>query len=215
MCWTKAELADLRFLVDMKQHPGRRMTEAEFVKWCTRKTRAEWVDGRVVVLRPDTVDEDRMTICGMLMRFIADECDVGTVLRNFHVRFNALRTRRAPDFLFVARRRTKILKSDVCDGAPDLILEIVSQESAVRDIREKFFEYQKAGVQEYWLAIPALRSFIAYALGDDKKYRELKAIRGKLRSKVLKGFYLNCDWIERDKKFPSLPDILREMKLVK
>lgn len=34
---------------DQKPHPGRRMTEEEFVAWCGPKTRAEWVDGEVTL----------------------------------------------------------------------------------------------------------------------------------------------------------------------
>ncbi|HEV2292563.1 MAG TPA: hypothetical protein VGR35_01830 [Tepidisphaeraceae bacterium] len=37
---------------DGKPHPGRRMTEEEFVEWCDDKTHAEWVDGEVIVMSP-------------------------------------------------------------------------------------------------------------------------------------------------------------------
>ena len=39
----------------------------------------------------------------------------------------------------------------VIEGAPDLIMEIVSPRSADRDRREKFTDYEAAGVREYWI----------------------------------------------------------------
>lgn len=39
-----------------------------------------------------------------------------------------------------------------CLGAPDLIIEIVSEGSLRRDVHDKFELYQESGVQEYWIA---------------------------------------------------------------
>ena len=33
-------------------HPGHRMSEDQFVVWCDEDTRAEWVDGEVIVMSP-------------------------------------------------------------------------------------------------------------------------------------------------------------------
>ena len=41
-----------------------------------------------------------------------------------------------------------------CKGAPDLIVEITSPGTALKDRREKYFLYQNACVQEYWLVYP-------------------------------------------------------------
>lgn len=38
--------------------PMRRMTEREFDAWIEEKTRAEWVDGEVVMMAPAAVDHD-------------------------------------------------------------------------------------------------------------------------------------------------------------
>lgn len=149
------------------------------------------------------------------MSLVADERKLGTVLGGrYQVRFKSLRTRRMPDFIFVSNRHCRILKNGVCDGPPDLILEIASKESLVRDIREKFCEYEKMRVQEYWIAIPEFNSIVAYALGADKKYKEIVERDGKLCSKVFKGFYFRPKWVETS-EFPRIMPLLREMKLVK
>jgi Uma2 family endonuclease len=42
-------------------HPGRRMTEEEFVTWCGADVKAEWVDGEVVVMSPASLPHVRLT----------------------------------------------------------------------------------------------------------------------------------------------------------
>ena len=41
-----------------------------------------------------------------------------------------------------------------CNGAPDMIIEILSPLSARRDMLVKFNNYMKAGVREYWIVDP-------------------------------------------------------------
>ena len=51
------------------------------------------------------------------------------------------------------------------DGPADLVVEIVSPESAGRDRGEKYYEYEAAGIPEYWLLTrrPLGRSFTSLA----------------------------------------------------
>ena len=202
------------WLGDGKPHPGRRMTESEFVEWCDDVTRAEWVDGEVIVM--DSSNEDHDEIHGSVesgMRCLAQDRGLGIVRGdNFQVRLNS-RKRRMPDILFVAKNRVHILKRTVCDGVPDLILEIVSPDSIDRDVREKYMEYEKAGVREYWIVNPIEKSIKAFEL-IGKKFHQIAEADGKISSKVLKGFFLRQAWILRD-KFPTVLALLKEMKLVK
>ncbi len=39
-------------------------------------------------------------------------------------------------------------------GPADICIEVVSPESVARDYGEKFAEYEKAGVREYWIIDP-------------------------------------------------------------
>lgn len=41
-----------------------------------------------------------------------------------------------------------------CVGAPDLIVEIVSNSTKKRDLNEKFKLYEENGVKEYWIVLP-------------------------------------------------------------
>jgi Uma2 family endonuclease len=51
-----------------------------------------------------------------------------------------------------------------CNGAPDLIIEIVSPSTARHDRILKFNTYREAGVREYWIADPDENVVFAYLL---------------------------------------------------
>lgn len=51
-----------------------------------------------------------------------------------------------------------------CIGAPDLIIEILSESTAKKDYNEKFNLYEENGVQEYWITNPATFTIEIYAL---------------------------------------------------
>jgi Uma2 family endonuclease len=51
-----------------------------------------------------------------------------------------------------------------CNGAPDLIVEIISPNNSKHDIHTKFNLYLEAGVKEYWLIEPNDRMILIYTL---------------------------------------------------
>jgi Uma2 family endonuclease len=59
-----------------------------------------------------------------------------------------------PDLLFVSNKRLHILEERRINGAPDLVVEILSPGTAERDRGFKFRRYEKEGVNEYWIVDP-------------------------------------------------------------
>ena len=59
-----------------------------------------------------------------------------------------------PDILFVSNQRAGIVTEDNVQGAPDLVIEILSPSTAERDRTFKRSLYARHGVQEYWLVDP-------------------------------------------------------------
>ena len=57
-----------------------------------------------------------------------------------------------------------------CFGAPDLIVEILSPFTGKRNIKDKFFLYEKHGVKEYWIIHPYEKTLQVYKLGSDSEY---------------------------------------------
>jgi Uma2 family endonuclease len=194
--------------------PKRYMTEEEFVAWVDSDTRAEWVDGKVVVMSPSSVEQDDLNGWLLnLLRPLVEQRDLGRVLGpNVTARFASQRRRRIPDILFVSRARLNLVQKNHIEGAPDLIIEIVAPDSQTRDRREKYAEYEKAGVREYWILDPLSEQLEAYALKRGK-YVEIELAEEILRSSVIPGFYLRSAWLWR-KPLPKVITIQRELGLL-
>lgn len=55
-----------------------------------------------------------------------------------------------------------------CNGAPDLVVEILSASNSKHDVHTKFDLYQEAGVKEYWLIEPIDKMLLVYTLVNNK-----------------------------------------------
>ena len=189
----------------------RPMTEEEFEIWCDEDVRAEYVDGEVIVHTPaSTRHNDMMWFLGTLLNMFVTHHDLGRLLGpELQVRLRP-GLRRVPDLLFVAKARTDVIHENHIEGAPDLVIEIVSPDSVVRDWREKYFEYEAAGVQEYWVIDPQTRRMDTYRLTDEGRYTMVPFEEGVYRSQAIPGFWLRPDWLWQD-PLPNVLDIAREL----
>ena len=55
-----------------------------------------------------------------------------------------------------------------CNGAPDLIVEILSPGNSKKEMGIKFDLYEENGVKEYWIVEPAEKSIFIYILQNEK-----------------------------------------------
>jgi Uma2 family endonuclease len=53
-----------------------------------------------------------------------------------------------------------------CNGAPDLVIEIISPSTVRQDRIVKFNKYREAGVREYWIVDPEEKVVMVYVLKD-------------------------------------------------
>ncbi len=105
------------------------------------------------------------------------------------------------------------LKETHLDGPADLVVEIVSEESAERDRGTKFYEYARGGVPEYWLIDPQAQWGEFYRL-EGKYYRLVFGGReGRYESLMLPGFWLRVEWLWRE-PLPRTLDVLRELGVI-
>lgn len=197
--------------LDQRPHPGRRLTEAEYVDWSGREW-SEWVDGEVVVMSPVNVRHAILfSFLLPLMVSFAEQRDLGRVLSEpFQMRLGKQRRRRSPDVMFIATACLDSLQPNHLEGPADLVVEIVSPERLARDWREKYLEYEAAGIREYWVIDPMAQRVETYVLSTDNRYRRLDEVDGKISSTVLPGFYLRPSWLWQE-KLPRVVDALREM----
>ena len=73
-----------------------------------------------------------------------------------------------PDLLIVCDR-TKITEANI-QGAPDLVIEVLSPSTALKDRREKKALYEKYGVKEYVLVYPLDQYVEHYILQQDGSF---------------------------------------------
>jgi Uma2 family endonuclease len=190
------------------------MTESQFVAWCDADTRAEWVNGEVILMSPVNWEHgDLVQFLTAVLRTFVEEGDLGrTQGLEYQVRFAEIPSRRVPDLLFVSKDRMDLAGPDHFEGAPDLVVEIVSPDSTARDWREKYHEYESVGVREYWVVDPQHRRVEAYELAAGKRYRLIPEKEGVIRSRVLRGFFLKPAWLWPPR--PKVRAVLKELGVV-
>lgn len=72
-----------------------------------------------------------------------------------------------PDILFIRTERQPASGTQIFEGAPDLIVEVLSPGSLRLDQYVKFGAYEQAGVREYWIADPKIRVITIYYLPEN------------------------------------------------
>jgi Uma2 family endonuclease len=186
-----------------------RMSYEEFLAWADEDTHAEWVDGEVIVFIPKPRHQDVVTFLVTLLRLFVQFYRLGQVLTApVEMKVTPTSNAREPDILFIAQENLARITEDRVEGPADLIVEVISTTSVARDRSDKFYEYQDAGVREYWLFDPRPGKERAdfWVLGADGKYQPvLLDADGVYRSTVIPGFWLRSDWLwQADKPDPLL-----------
>ena len=93
-----------------------------------------------------------------------------------------------PDIIFIAKARQAIITPDGVEGAPDLIVEILSPGTYRHDRDRKMKVYRQTGVQEYWIVDPKGRSVEVYNLEEgDYEMIDFATEKGAVQSKLLEG----------------------------
>lgn|SRR5574341_2006542 len=98
-----------------------------------------------------------------------------------------------PDLLFVSAARAAIVTEDNVQGAPDIIIEILSESTRRKDEVTKRKLYERFGVSEYWIVDPELESVKIFKLAQEKYGRALELsneANDVLTTDLLPGFCL-------------------------
>lgn len=207
------------------------MSYDEYLAWADEDVHAEWVAGEVIVhVPPKEAHQEVLTFLATILRLFTTFFRLGRVLvAPFEMKLGSEGPARQPDLLFVASEHLDRLGPDRLNGPADLVVEVVSDESVARDRGEKFYEYQDAGVREYWIVDPRPGRERAdfWILGEDGRYQPVPVGPGGVyRSQVVRGFWLRTGWLKPDAtpdpllafaEVTGLPapvvDLLRELQM--
>ena len=134
--------------------------------------RYELLDGELVMVPAPNIWHQR--VAGrmlMLLHPYVERMGLGEVfIAPFDVKFlhaNGVEIETVqPDLLFVSAARASIITEANVQGAPDLVVEILSPSTESRDRGYKREIYARNGVGEYWQVDPNTRSITVLLLGD-------------------------------------------------
>ncbi|NJN67383.1 MAG: Uma2 family endonuclease [Chloroflexaceae bacterium] len=156
----------------------------------------------------DDEDQDVETLLHTIIRFFlydlindfAGFLNLGVVLAApFEMQLNSGQSPHSPDLLFVRRSNLNRLTPERLDGPADLVVEIVSDHRAPGDDPRKLWEYQQAGVPEYWIVDPrpGSKGGAFYHLTPEGFYAPIlpDAFGHRASSRVLPGFWLPGGWL--------------------
>ena len=96
-----------------------------------------------------------------------------------------------PDILFVRRERVPEVVKERIEGAPDLVVEVLSPSTFHKDLRRKMHVYSQFGVQEYWIVDPEEQAMELYQrVGEKLELARRFASQETFQSPLLPGFEL-------------------------
>jgi Uma2 family endonuclease len=154
--------------------PNGTYTYADYLLW-EFSERVELLRGKIRQM--SAPNRRHQEICGNLYRTLANtlwknSCKV--YIAPFDVRLT--RTRSDKDVITVVQPDLCVIcdpnKLDTrgCNGAPDLIIEILSPGNSRIEMRDKFELYQEAGVLEYWIVSPTEKTIQVWKLNEQGYY---------------------------------------------
>jgi len=101
-----------------------------------------------------------------------------------------------PDILFVSTTRAGIVTEHGVEGAPDLVVEILSPGTFKTDRNDKMKLYRRSGVPEYWIIDPKSRTIEVYVLQDGEYNLASFAVEtGEIVSTVLLGLSISVQQV--------------------
>ncbi|MCS7208968.1 MAG: Uma2 family endonuclease [Fimbriimonadales bacterium] len=201
-----------------KPVPTEPVSFEQFIEWLDEDTHAEWVDGKVILKMPVSFkhQHENRYIVKLLAAWVEDQHQMGYVYTApLQVKLtlpDGRQRSREPDIVVILNDRLNQMTEQYFDGAPNLIVEVLSPTTRAIDRGEKFAEYEAAGVPEYWLIDPDRQYAEFFQLDETGAYRvAFSGSEGVYRSRVLEGLWLELRWLwER----PPVWDVLKQWGLV-
>lgn len=144
-----------------------KMTADEFLQLPETQTLTELIDGEIFVApSPETGHQITSARSYDVVKALAPGGIVLYAPLDVYLSENDIVQ---PDVLWISPESKCTIERKYLSGAPDLIIEILSPSTALRDKRAKFRLYEKYGVKEYWIIDPSAR-FIEVWGHDGEKF---------------------------------------------
>jgi Uma2 family endonuclease len=158
--------------------------------------KAEFINGEVIIHSPVKLEHNDAT--GNIYKIIsiyAQINDLGYV--GFEKVLSAFtRNDYEPDVVFFGKVKAQDFKKGMWKfPIPDFVVEVLSKSTEARDRGLKFEDYESHGVKEYWIVDAEKETLEQYVLKHKKYELLLKAKKGVVTSKIIKGFKIDIEAI--------------------
>jgi Uma2 family endonuclease len=182
-------------------------TYADYLTW-NFKERIELIRGRIFKMSP-APSVTHQQILGNIFAFfkakLSDPCRIlfapvdvrlkGRPFRKRKRQDNEITTVVQPDLIVVCDPE-KMADPRSIDGAPEMVIEILSPGNTRTETKYKLGLYEENGVEEYWVVFPSFNIVQVYLLEDDQYGKPLTFESGdEIPCTVLKGVRIPVDEI--------------------
>jgi Uma2 family endonuclease len=174
----------------------------------------EWAEGVVIKMSPASARHTLLVLylTQWFNAYFALQPLGKVLIAPFVMRLDAVGRIREPDLQIILHDNPGKLTDTGMIGPADLCIEIVSPESVARDYGDKFTEYEKAGVREYWIIDPIRQRCTFNRLSDTGLYSEIRPDEaGLYHTPLLPKLALHVPTLWQE----PLPDILAVVQTVR
>ena len=184
-------------------------TYADYLTW-NFKERIELIRGKIFKMSPAPTFNHQKIQANIFVEFhnflkgrtcvtVTSPVDVrlkGKPFRKKKLRDDEIMTVVQPDIIVVCDEE-KLKDDRYVDGAPDLIVEVLSPGNTKVETKYKFDLYEENGVLEYWMVYPEFSHIYVYLLDKQEKYGRpiIYEANENITSSVLKGLSISMNEI--------------------
>jgi Uma2 family endonuclease len=156
------------------------LINGEIVRWATPDIFHQTVSGRILSALSSVINRDKL---GIVL------CIPTDVYLSEYDTFQ-------PEVLFVSANNKWRCTERFIEGAPDLVVEVLSSSTGYYDLTLKKSRYEESGVKEYWIVDPKLKSIKVLTNERTNFVTHAKAKNsGTVASKLLAGFRIELNSI--------------------
>jgi len=189
--------------------PIKRVTFDEYLDWLTEETKADLIDGVIYMQSPPADVHERIFV---FLIVILDTFVVRKKLGIVRGSRTTLKFSEAngtqPDIVFISNASRDRVHPYYMDGAPEVVVEILSPSTRKLDRGKKMALYAKHGALEYWQIDPENQiaeffrnhngAWLPMTVSDD----------GIFHSEIIPGFWLNTNWLFAEEEPDTLDTVM-------
>ena len=182
----------------------------EFLDWLEPGKHADLIDGEIEMHSPVSIRHARLTnFVDSLLRQYVERESLGELFREVVAVKLGPRNVFLPDLAFYSNARLHLARETFLDGAPDLVVEVLSPTTGERDVGVKFAEYEQHGVAEYWILDPETLAHRFYAR-EGELLVEFAHNEPLIASRAIPGLNVQRSWLDPE-RLPRVAECLAKL----